>query len=119
MSTIDKKKFVISGLRRMTYRWPPRYMTQSAARVERGKYKCNECQGVFPKKETSLDHVEPVVDPEKGWQGWDSYIERMFADQPGWQVLCDSCHDKKTSKENSSRKKVKKKAAKRKSKKRS
>lgn len=32
------KAFVIAGLRRLTYKFPPRYNTMNKARVERGRY---------------------------------------------------------------------------------
>lgn len=69
------------------------------ARVERGKYKCNLCSGIFPRKEITLDHKNPVVQPEVGFVDFDTYIERMFVDEDGFQVLCNKCHDKKTAEE--------------------
>jgi hypothetical protein len=47
----------------------------------------------------AIDHISPVVDPEVGFKGWDEYIERMFCEVDGYQLLCPDCHDKKTSDE--------------------
>lgn len=80
----------------MSYRWPPRYRTMNAARVERGKYKCNICQNIVGRKDIKVDHVIPVVDPTLGFVDWNTYIARMFAEDGGFQVLCDTCHDAKT-----------------------
>jgi hypothetical protein len=42
-----------------------------------------------------VDHIEPIV-PVTGWESWDSYIERMFCEKEGLQILCEECHDVKT-----------------------
>lgn len=46
-----------------------------------------------------VDHIEPVVNPETGFVSWDEYIERLFVEEDGLQVLCKECHDKKTKEE--------------------
>lgn len=89
------KAFVIAALRRASYKWPPRYNTMNAARVERGKYKCNLCAAVVGRKDIRLDHVNCVVDPNKGFTNWDDYINRMFVEESGWQAICLSCDKKK------------------------
>jgi len=48
-----------------------------------------------------LDHVNPIVDPEKGFESWDVYIDRLFNGE--MQVLCKPCHKKKSMEENASR----------------
>lgn len=53
-----------------------------------------------------MDHIEPVV-PESGWDSWDGYIERLFCNEDGYQVICKSCHKKKTASENFHRSKKK------------
>lgn len=103
------KSFIISTLRRATYRFAPRYNTMNKARVERGKYLCALCKQVVPRKLTKLDHICPVVDPKKGWISWDVYIERMFVEESGWQLICKECHSAKSKKENEQRKKYRKK----------
>ena len=101
-----RKAFVIQALRRASYRWPSRYKTQAAARIERGKYKCNICGNIFPKKEMEMDHVLPVVPVEgfkqpreDGWD-WNEYVERMLPGDEGWSYICIPCHDKKSESEN-------------------
>jgi hypothetical protein len=68
----------------------------TAARVERGKYKCATCEDLFGPKEVALDHIQPVVDPKAGFTTWDDYIARLFCAAEGFQVICNSCHDAKT-----------------------
>lgn len=93
------KYFAINLLRRGTYKWKPRTAVKNAAKVSYGKYKCNLCKEIFQAKDTVLDHIHPVVDPILGWQGFDVYIERMYCDESGFQLLCNPCHDKKTQSE--------------------
>lgn len=103
------KQFVINALRRAIFKWVPRRVALDSAEVHEGEYtiikekdrsrkkfKCNECKGIFRSKEINVDHIQPVVDPEKGFVGFDEYIERMFCKVDGFQVLCKECHDVKT-----------------------
>lgn len=99
-----QKSFFISTLRRSTFRWKPRNNVLKAARVAYGKYKCASCGEIVRAKDKVLDHIDPAVDPEKGWQGADSLVERMLPYEEGWQVLCILCHTIKTEKENNIRK---------------
>ena len=104
---INLKTWLVPKLRRLSYQWPPRKDTKTAARIARGQYKCASCEEIFGPKEIYLDHVEPVVDPENGFQGWDEYISRLFTKSDGFQVLCGVCHDIKTELENELRKDIK------------
>lgn len=57
-----------------------------------------------PKGKSPLvaDHIEPVVDPEQGFAGWDEYVNRMFGGR--LQPLCHNCHRIKTAGEAKERK---------------
>ena len=66
-------------------------------------YKCNACNKDFPASSVQVDHIDPVVNPQQGFQDWDTYIERLYINSDGLQVLCKSCHKKKTTKESSGR----------------
>lgn len=103
------KKFLIAILRRASYKWPPRNEALKTARIERGLYKCNACSNSFGRKEIKIDHIEPVVDPLKGFQTWDEYINRMFCQKEGFQILCEPCHNIKSDIEKKIRKEIKKK----------
>lgn len=87
--------------------WPPRKDAISAARLERGIYKCASCEGRFGPKEIQLDHIIPVVDEETGFIDWNTYIDRLFCEEAGFQVLCKPCHEAKTFFEQEIRKQVK------------
>lgn len=107
---VNKKAFVLSGLRRMSYRWPSRYMAQKEAKLERGIYFCKICGIIDKKKNFQMDHVTPVVPiegfpdgPYKAWD-WNIVIENMLPDETsGWQYICKDCHHTKTQEENQDR----------------
>ena len=105
-----KKAFLINALRRASYRWPSRYKALKRCHIGRNEYYCESCGIVVPKKGIALDHVEPVIDPSKGWEDLDVYADRMLTnDEWGFQCLCHPCHDSKTSVENSIRKETRQK----------
>jgi 5-methylcytosine-specific restriction endonuclease McrA len=96
----DLKAFIIATLRRASYRWIPRNEALVAARVERGIYRCAICGQLKPKKEITLDHIIPIV-PLTGWDGWENFIQRLFCNKEGFQVICKKpCHAEKTKAEN-------------------
>ena len=108
------RSFITSALRAASRRWPPRYAALKEALFTRktnnntGKlaqhYKCAECSGLFVATDVQVDHIHPVVDPVKGFVSWDVYIDRMFCELHGLQVLCKDCHKIKTDKEKLERK---------------
>lgn len=101
-----RKSFIVSTLRRSSYRWYGRYEAMKRARIERGLYRCNVCKGAFKNKEINLDHILPVV-PLTGFDTWEGYLDRLFCEPEGMQVLCKTCHDIKCSLEREERKKNK------------
>lgn len=66
-------------------------------------YKCACCTEEFTLKEIEVDHIEPVI-PETGFNTWDEFIERLFCPAENLQVLCKTCHKKKSKEENNKRK---------------
>ena len=94
------KAFLIPVLRRATYRYKERSNALRNARIDRGVYECALCKGRFKQKEIVLDHIIPIVDPKLGFTNWDDYINRMFCDASGYQVICKSCNEGKTALEN-------------------
>ena len=109
------KSFITSALRTATQRWPPKFEALKAAFVDRkvnkktGKlaqhFSCASCKGEFVSKDVQVDHKKPVVDPKKGFQGWETYIDRLFCETENLQVLCVPCHKSKTASEKEQRKK--------------
>lgn len=102
------RSFIISTLRRASNRWAPKNTVKKDARVERGVYLCASCKEHVPNSikvdgkrvnNVFVDHINPVIDPEKGFISWDNFIERMFCEEDNLQVLCKDCHDLKTADE--------------------
>lgn len=46
-----------------------------------------------------VDHIRPIIDPEVGWESWDSTIENMFCEADNLQLLCSKCHKIKSQEE--------------------
>ena len=98
------KGYIKSALRRVNRWWPAYTAAKAKARVERGKYECAGCKEICPSKDIHVDHIAPVVDPARGFTTWDEYIDRLFCDMDGLQILCKTCHKKKTKEESAIRK---------------
>lgn len=105
-----RRAFITNALRAATRKWPPKYETLNDAKTEKKinprtkrlgqHYLCAACQQDFPSKDVQVDHISPVVDPSRGFENWDVFIERLFCDRDNLQVLCTACHKLKTSEEN-------------------
>lgn len=109
------RSFIKGGLRSISQRWPPKHKVKKKAWTKRGWYRCegykkrnhrvpvsilkdgNRINNIF------VDHIVPVIDPLTGFTTWDELIERMFVEEEGLQVLCKSCHDRKTADERKKR----------------
>lgn len=102
--------FIKSALRGATRRWFPITTVRKKSRVERGRYRCvgyerrsHIVPATLPPKKGNkrriknvlVDHIEPIIDPEKGFESWDVTIKRMFVEEDELQVLCHACHQKK------------------------
>ena len=96
--------FIKSALRGASRKWGPMQQCLKDARTRRGYYKCAGCEQEVPAtikvggkrfKNAVADHIDPVVDPNVGFQGWDECVRRMFVEQDGFQCLCKECHDNK------------------------
>jgi len=113
--TEGRLRSFLTGVLRSGYRrWPPKYQALKKALVGRkinlktGRmgyhYQCNSCKQEFPTKEVQVDHINPIVDPNKGFVSWDEVINRLFCPVEELQVLCSECHSIKTKSENIIRK---------------
>lgn len=104
--------FIRAALRNATRRWPPKYDTLNEAKTKKKvnpktkriaqHYKCANCKKDFPQKQVQVDHISPVV--IDNFVSWDEFIENLFCDSDNLQVLCITCHKKKSKEENESRK---------------
>ena len=106
-----KKSFIVSLLRGGFQRWGPKQLCIKNARVRRGWYLCEECREEVPAtlppkpgnkkriKNIVADHIDPIVDPATGFEGFETWIDRAFVELDGFQALCHACHEKKTAAE--------------------
>ncbi len=103
------RSFVTSTLRGGFRRWPPKFdvlknaftgkkINKKTGRVA-SHYKCAKCKKQFVATGVQVDHKDPVVCPEKGFESWDVFIERLFCEVDNLQVLCKTCHSIKTKEE--------------------
>lgn len=112
----NKRNWIISQLRRTTFRYPPAIEADSRNKeiyyipsktgkmMKRLKWHCEICgKQNLKTSEKNRDHVKPVVGPE-GFIDWNNYLENFYCDTRGFQTICISCHDIKTKKENQGRK---------------
>lgn len=97
------KNYIVSVLRSASIRYPSRSEAMKRARVERGLYRCNMCEGLFKRQQIILDHINPCV-PITGWYNLEGFCERLFCEPEGFQVLCCTCSDAKTMQEDEMRK---------------
>lgn len=110
--------FVKGALRAASIKWGPMQKCISKAKVGYGLYKCECCGAVGPPtlppkeggkrriKNIVADHIEPVIDPVRGFVSWDELIARLFVEEEGFQALCAKCHKEKSDEENRIRKEV-------------
>ncbi len=100
------KSFITSALRGAFRRYPTKFVVLNKAK--KGKklnkltkriaehYECAKCKKHFPLKQVQVDHIKPIVDRTIGFTTWDNFIAGLFCEESNLQVLCKSCHSKKT-----------------------
>lgn len=102
--------FIKSLLRSGTTRWGPINDCLKAATTKRGFKLCAGCKQEVPvtikeegkrtrTKNIFVDHVVPIIDPSKGFEGWDKCVANMYCEEDNLQVLCKNCHDIKSAEE--------------------
>ena len=98
--------FIRSALRQKSRWWKPITQCKLAAkRAYKGpfkrqkfEYQCNKCKNWFPDKKINVDHIHPAGSLNCA-NDLPEFVERLFVEAEGLQLLCSNCHDKKTAKE--------------------
>jgi hypothetical protein len=123
------KNRIIKLMRKLTWSWQPIKDAENRAKVAPATHECALC-GLyvysgkseknlqkliekFPTKKVEMgtnfkDHINPVIRISKTTKttSLDEVMDNMFCDDSyDIQVLCKSCHDSKTKKENEERRK--------------
>jgi len=96
--------FIRSSLRAAFTKWGPKHQAKKDAKVAYNAYRCASCDEVFPSKEVEVDHIEPAG-TLKTYADLPGFVERMFCEADGFQLLCKGCHQVKTNAERAARKK--------------
>jgi len=95
-----------SCLRQKSRWWKPIYTTKLEARRPnqsdnkrlKYEYQCVKCQHWFPDKEIEVDHITPVGSLKSG-KDLEVFVENLFCEKEGLQILCKLCHLKNTKKQ--------------------
>jgi 5-methylcytosine-specific restriction endonuclease McrA len=110
MKNWNLKKQIRGKLRELARYMPNKQVCLNNAihPTEKGKrggklYICNHCGLTFPLKDVQVDHISPVVPLDREIEDWNEYINRLFCEVDKLQVLCKSCHQIKSNRENEER----------------
>ncbi len=109
-----KKNFALSSLRRASLRWRPRNLAKNKGRkqfevtttTKKGQvsnrmiwfYQCVKCPSDkwYRDKDIELDHIIPCVSDSEGWISFDIFIDRLYCEESGFQLLCKPHHLEKS-----------------------
>jgi len=105
--------FIRSALRQKSRWWKPISVCKENARRaytgtnkrQKYEYECNKCKNWFQDKNVNVDHMVPAGSLNCA-HDLPEFVERLFCEADFLQVLCKTCHDKKTLKEKQAKKKT-------------
>lgn len=97
--------FIRSLLRRGTLKWQPRNIAlkssrrpnQSENKRLKWEFQCSKCSEWHPRKGVELDHIIPAGSL-KSFDDLPGFVERLFCEADGFELLCVACHQAKTHK---------------------
>lgn len=95
--------FIRSALRSAFQKWGPKHEAKKLAKRGYNQYECAHCGEIYGNKDTEVDHIEPAGSL-KAYEDLPAFVERMFCEVDGFQVLCKACHQVKTNAERKARK---------------
>ena len=101
--------FIRSLLRRGFTRYPVKHQVKKAsARTKKGskrfEYHCNSCRKWFPNSQVEVDHIVGAGSL-KCAEDLPGFVTRLYCEADNMQVLCKTCHLKKTNAERAARRK--------------
>ena len=102
-------QFIRSALRQAYSRYPVKFQAKKKVEKEvtgkrhRLEYQCADCSEWFPNKEIQVDHIVPAGSLNS-YEDIAGFCERLLCEADGMQVLCKSCHHRKTQAERKARK---------------
>lgn len=92
-----------SALRKRSMVWKPvKEAKERARRVyvgdntrQKWEYQCAHCKLWHPEKHINVDHIIEAGSLTNG-DDLKSFVERLFCEVDGFQILCETCHHEKT-----------------------
>lgn len=92
-----------SALRQKSRWWAPMKLAKEKARRpykgdnkrQKWEYKCNNCKDWYSDKEIEVDHIIEAGSLRNG-DDLKGFVERLFCEEEGLQILCKTCHAVKT-----------------------
>lgn len=98
--------FIRSSLRQRSRFWKPILLAKDKVKrkyegqnkKQKYEYQCNHCKKWYAAKNVNVDHVVPAGELNCA-ADLPGFVERLFIEEHGLQVLCLSCHDKKSANE--------------------
>lgn len=95
-----------AALRSKSRWWKPILMCkQTSRRLYKGtnkrqkyEYQCNVCKEWFKDKDVNVDHIIPCGSLNS-FADLPGFVERLFIESDGLQVICSGCHNEKTKEE--------------------
>ena len=98
--------FIRSALRSAFQKWGPKHEAKKLAKKGHNQYECCACNRIFGNKDVEVDHIVPCGSL-KSFEDLPDFVERMFCEAVGFQVLCKECHQYKTNNEAETRRREK------------
>ena len=99
--------FIRNALRSAFQKYPVKHAAKRQALEltdNGGRYRCASCSELFRGSDVHVDHIEPCGSL-KTFDDLPGFVERMFCEVEGFQILCKPCHQDKTNAERAARKK--------------
>lgn len=109
----NQNSVIRGALRRAFARSPAVQEVMAASRREVPRYnkdgsrhkknwvqrECQVCNAWVSTSKMAVDHINPVISVDDGFQDWNEFVARLWCDPKNLQRICDTCHDKKTQEE--------------------
>lgn len=104
--------WIRSALRQKSRWWKPVSEARKKAKRkyngtnkrQKWEYKCADCKKYYKATDVQVDHIIPAG-KLKSSSDLKGFVDRLFCEVDGLQVLCTTCHDIKTKKERKQKKK--------------
>jgi 5-methylcytosine-specific restriction endonuclease McrA len=78
----------------------PRYRKDGTrAKKDSVQRQCEICKEWVGSTKLAVDHIDPVISVEYGFQDWNTFVKRLWCDKTNLQRICSCCHDLKTKEE--------------------